>query len=220
MMGIYEIVYKGVCVYVGSSINIKRRFAQHKNTLRRGLHRNFILQRMWDKNKNENIFVFNPLMEVKAVEELSAWEKVILKLINPPANLTDHTGVYLHTAEAKQKMKGAKSPEHLANLRVAARKRRGVPNGRKGVKSSEETIQKLKIAHQGQVAWNKGLSGTYSTSYRGSKLSEEHKKKLSLAKLGKPKPESARLALIGRKLSAEHKLRISNSLRKHYATSQ
>jgi predicted GIY-YIG superfamily endonuclease len=40
--------------YIGSSINIKQRFAQHKSTLRHNTHRNQHLQNAWNKYGEEN----------------------------------------------------------------------------------------------------------------------------------------------------------------------
>ena len=59
----------------------------------------------------------------------------------------------------------------------------------KGVPRSEETKKKIseknKVALKSNIPWNKGIKGGASWN-KGIKLSEEHKKKLSEAKKGKP----------------------------------
>ena len=55
--GIYGIVYKDKVVYVGQSKNMYKRSVQHKQALRNEKHHNFILQRIYDKNKVDFKFV-------------------------------------------------------------------------------------------------------------------------------------------------------------------
>tara|TARA_R110002126_G_scaffold47605_3_gene133347 strand:+ start:2964 stop:3617 length:654 start_codon:yes stop_codon:yes gene_type:complete len=55
MKGIYKIVSKNnQKIYVGSSINIKNRWRQHKFTLRKNTHANKHLQSAWNKHGEEN----------------------------------------------------------------------------------------------------------------------------------------------------------------------
>lgn len=114
-----------------------------------------------------------------------------------------------HTAETRAKI----SASHM-----------GRPSPRKGVKLSEETKQKLRIANLGKtlsenvrkkisdsqvgrIAWNKGL-----------KHSEETKAKMSAAHKGAKRPpsvgEKTRARLLGNKLSDETRKKISESHKK------
>ena len=63
IIGIYKIQNKqdGKCYY-GSSLNIKKRFAQHLKTLRNNTHHNTHLQRAWNKY-GEDAFVFEVVEE-------------------------------------------------------------------------------------------------------------------------------------------------------------
>jgi hypothetical protein len=60
--------------------------------------------------------------------------------------------------------------------------------GRIGIKPTAEIIEKLKISHLGQVAWNKGLKGVI-------KHSAETKEKMRIARIGKTK--NAKFKYIG-----------------------
>ena len=44
-------------IYVGSSVNIKKRFQEHKLNLRKNEHANFHLQKSWNLHGEEN-FIF------------------------------------------------------------------------------------------------------------------------------------------------------------------
>lgn len=74
-------------------------------------------------------------------------------------------------------------------------------DGSFGYKHSAESIEKLKLANKGQIAWNKGKT-----------ISEETKQKIRLAKLGKPRSEDARKkisnSLMGHKFSDETKQKL------------
>lgn len=62
-IGIYTITNKiNNKIYVGYSINIERRFRQHKNRLLKNIHQNEYLQLSWNKY-GENNFIFEILEE-------------------------------------------------------------------------------------------------------------------------------------------------------------
>jgi hypothetical protein len=54
-----------------------------------------------------------------------------------------------------------------AKLKISASKK-GKPSNRKGAKLSEESIQKMKLAHLGQTPWNKGVSGAQEAWNKGA----------------------------------------------------
>lgn len=73
--GIYEIKNKVTGDrYIGSSLNIKRRFAQHRTKLRHNIHQNKILQHAWNKYGKE-AFEFNLLWNVEPVRECLLYEE-------------------------------------------------------------------------------------------------------------------------------------------------
>ena len=55
MIGVYKIInLKTKDLYIGSSIQIEKRFLRHKKDLRNNKHHSIILQRAWNKYKEEN----------------------------------------------------------------------------------------------------------------------------------------------------------------------
>ena len=76
-----------------------------------------------------------------------------------------------------ERLKGRVVPEKTRRKISLAQKGRTMPEERRlkfvGKKASPETIERLRVSHLGQTAWNKGVS-----------LTEEHRAKLSAAKIG------------------------------------
>ena len=67
MIGIYKIsCTEEDTVYIGSSNNIKRRWGEHKRTLKAGTHRNTKLQLAWNAYGSEN-FTFEIVEETKDI---------------------------------------------------------------------------------------------------------------------------------------------------------
>jgi len=103
--------------------------------------------------------------------------------------------------ETSRKMKGVqKSESHKAAIRAAAAKRRGHPNGRKGIPHSE--LHKQRIGDS-----NRGVSRT--TVWKGRKHSDETKEKLRQHNLNRdPGPyrhSAEKIVEIGNSISAGKK---------------
>lgn len=71
--------------YVGSSIDLKERWRRHKKDLRAGKHHSIILQRAWDKYKEEN-FKIEVLQEC-STEEMKDRENYYLCELKPVYNI-------------------------------------------------------------------------------------------------------------------------------------
>lgn len=81
IIGIYKIVNKtNNKLYVGSAVNMKHRFAVHKNLLNNNKHYNKHLQLSWNKYGSDN-FVFEMIIECKK-EELKEYEEFNIKKYN------------------------------------------------------------------------------------------------------------------------------------------
>jgi group I intron endonuclease len=70
--GVYQILCKPTGkIYIGSAVNFPARWSHHRNSLRRGVHRNIHLQNAWDKYGEES-FEFSVLEFVERIDLLRA----------------------------------------------------------------------------------------------------------------------------------------------------
>ena len=86
MQGIYKISDPSGGFYIGSSVNIERRFRQHKSELRRNCHTNFLLQSAYETHK-ENL-KFEALSCVIDKKYLLELEQFFIDSLQPTYNLT------------------------------------------------------------------------------------------------------------------------------------
>lgn len=163
--GIYSIVAPSGHKYIGSSINIDRRWGEHLRMLKRQGHVNPILQNAW--NKYEGQLEFNLLL-ICLPEDLLLYEQQYLDFYKPEYNICQVAGNTLgvklseesrlkrgevwrgrkHTEETRKKMsessKGRKrTPEHQAKI-AAAKK------GKPTKPCSEERKLKISLANKGR----------------------------------------------------------------------
>lgn len=206
--------------YIGSSVNIKKRWNAHLRHLHHQSHPNSYLQNSW-KKYGEAAFSFYILEETTDLRERELhW----LYQCKPTFNMNyavdrlDPDGLgFCYSEETRHKL----SISHL-----------GQEPGNKGKHPSDETRRKLSEAHLGNPAYWKGkhltdeakkkisekLTGRHSTEEQRQKQSEslkgriftpEHCQKISEGKTGKPRkgiPWNK-----GKHLSVEIKQKISVS---------
>jgi len=230
--GVYEIVHVDGKMYVGSSVNLQRRMAQHKNRLNAGTHRNPHLQSAW-KKYGESAFTFSTI-EYVAEENLLAREQYWMDAYNVVeegyniALVASHSQLGLVRSEAtKRKLSVARrkrkiSPETCAKISASNKGKVRTPEMRKryreaqrlnrlnggsctkGRRCSEETRANMQAAQQRRVA-QEAASGYKRVSWnKGKTLSPEHCAKLSAAHAGKT-------------LSKEHKENIGVAQDRRYA---
>jgi group I intron endonuclease len=203
--------------YIGSAINIYKRWGSHVDELRRKNHKNKHLQRAWDRYGEEN-FCFN-IMETCDPDLLITREQYYIDTINPTYNMARIAGSTLgkkHSDDAINKMR-------LAKL---------------GKKVSEETKKKMSQAGLGRIfsdehrlnlskssKGNKNFLGRTHTPETRKKLSdinkgkpksEEHKRKLSKARIGIAPWNKGKIGLQvspnkGKHMSDETKRKLSES---------
>jgi len=122
--------------YIGSSIEIQRRWTHHKSRLRADKHKNPHLQSAWNKY-GEEAFSFTVLVETDVQPSaLCVIEDMYLYNLEPEYNIAKVAGVRTmlgrkHTGETKAKMSRSatgkkKTPEHCASM---SRCRVGKPPG-------------------------------------------------------------------------------------------
>lgn len=153
--GIYEIVNTvNGKRYVGSSINLQSRWAEHKRCIRKRIHCNISIQRAFDKY-GEAAFQFKKLI-VCSKENLIFYEQQAIDALQPEYNIAKFAGNTLGVIpgpETRAKM----SAKLLGNTRT------------RGVKFSREICERMAAPKRGR---------------KRPPFTEEHKRNISLAKKG------------------------------------
>lgn len=190
--GIYEIVnLANGKRYVGSAVSISRRWREHRRDLEAGCHHSIALQRAWLRY-GEHKFEFR-VIEVCAAEMLISREQAAFDGLRPEYNICKIAGSSFgirHTDKARKKM------SEVQRLRwedqpIEARQAQA------SHLSDPEMQKRAALARIG-------------VKYRPR--SEDHCRKISAAKAGKPNPK-----LVGREVSEEtrQKLRDANLGKRH-----
>jgi group I intron endonuclease len=154
--GIYVLTAPSGGQYVGSAVCIYRRFSQHKTELRRGTHKNKILQNAWAKHGEEG-FTFVVLLVCRATD-LLLYEQAAIDALQPRYNICQIAGNSLGTTRTEEYKLGRSvaltgrtlSPEHREKIAAALRGRvvpsdiRPTLGRRKGWKQTEEAKAKMR----------------------------------------------------------------------------
>lgn len=155
--------------YIGSSINVEKRFKQHKSSLRGNRHHNKHLQNAW--NKYKDILIFEPL-EYCEPEYLLELEQYYIDFYNS----ADRRFGYNIDAIADHAKPGFKlSEETKEKMRKKA----------KGRKMTPEQIEKMRMAQTGKPkpAQSETMKRKYAngeaTFPRYSEVSKEKQKEWS-----------------------------------------
>ena len=179
VIGVYEIVNLvdgRATAYVGSSIDVRRRWWQHRNKLNKGIHNNNHLQRAWDKY-GEAAFEVCVVEEVDNTSQLLEREQFWLgrylesrgSCYNEVENAGGGSLGLTHSVESRRKISEAnKGRKHTAeHRRHHAEAIRGRP-------LSTEHRRKLSVSTKGRPS-----------HLKGTELAAEHKHKIgeSCAKL-------------------------------------
>ena len=185
IQGVYRILntINGKC-YIGSSVNIKKRWYEHKRTLRKYESENVKLQNAWSKY-GEPAFKFIIVEVVDGTkEDLYKKEQFYIDKFNSVRcgyNVSPAAGSnagYKHSDEAKEKM---------SKIRT----------GRKGKACSDETKAKISKANKGRKCTDE-TRDKLSKANIGRKCSDETRAKLvaaSAARKGVPRSEEVKLKI-------------------------
>ncbi len=165
-------IYRILCTitgkqYIGSSINLRSRWNDHRSQLRRDAHPNQLLQYAWNKYGSD-AFIFE-VIELVLIPFLLEREQYWLDKIKPFA---PRKGFNIARSAQAFHLGLTHTPEAIAKMSAA---RLGKPSTNLGKKASPATLEKQRLSHLEQVPYN-----------YGKKLSLEHCEKLRIAKLGKP----------------------------------
>lgn len=195
--------------YIGSTVNMKSRWHNHRSQLRRGVHENTYLQRAWNKH-GEEAFQFIVLCEC-SVEDLLTME-----------------GAYIQDLAALDRAHGYNLDAILHSRKVISEEtRRKLSFANKGKKRSDDTRAKISRAKQGvraseQAKANMSTAQTGRThteatkaKMRGNKHSPETKAKIAAAHEGTTTSEATKAKLrdanLGKTLSQHTRDKISQA---------
>ena len=190
MIGIYKIINPKGKVYIGQTIDYKRRHRHYKNLKCKEqpkLYNSFIKYGV-----QNHIFSF---IKHCSKDELTKWERHFQDVYNSVksglncilVSTDDFSGG--HSEESKKKisdsLKGREfSEEHKARISIGNSKRKitdehrkNLGNGNRGKKFSEEWVEKLRKSQTGKTK-SEETKNKIRQSLTGRTFSEEHKAKL------------------------------------------
>jgi len=207
--GVYAIVCQNGHLYIGSAVDIAKRWGHHRPVLRQGKHHSSHLQRAWDKY-GESAFRFTVLQECEP-EELVAIEQSWMDTLQPEYNIARIAGSCLGIRCTEEK----RAKLSAANM--------GHPGWSKGKKVTEETRTKISAAKKGKP---NGLLGkkrpNHSATMMGHEVSQETRDKIAASNTGKKHSAEIRQKMSAAKrgiaLSPEHRAKIGAALKETYRT--
>lgn len=203
--GVYKITNK--CngkIYIGSTINFKQRFNDHKKLLRQDKHPNPHLQNAWNKY-GEDSFGFEILLKIKPekdlllteeqtlIDELNVFDKNIGYNISKTAGST--LG-YKYSEESKQKMSEAKIKSNSVYHNKILK---------------ETLFNKDKEQYFFDESIKLDSDKDKTNPFYGKIHTEKSKQKMSEAKKGDKNPHFGKGPMLGKKLKVEHKAKIGSA---------
>ena len=212
--GIYKIINKiNNKYYVGRTVDLRKRWREHKLALKKNKHSNDILQHSWNKHGESNFeFIIIEVFDTIELSKLVEIEQKYLDIAKNEQHIAfnlcfqaDFGSDMLLSEYSKKKIsdahKGKKfTEEHKKNISLAH-------IGKVCRPVSQETKNKMSKAHKGKQCGE--LNGMY-----GKTFSDEQKKKWSDERKGENNPN------YGKTQPEEMKRRISETLKSKYASGE
>lgn len=191
-----KVIYKIVNIvngkiYIGSTINYKRRISAHLSRLNKNEHHSIKLQNSYNKYGIDN-FEFIILEEVEDVRILIETEQKWIDTLTPELNMTTIAGLNCHIGLKRSNETKKKISESLKGKKLSEEHKESVRKTLTGRKLSDEHKENIK----------KGLNNSEKF-----KQSKENKEKYD--KIKKTRIENG-----GYIITEDHKLKISESLKK------
>ena len=193
--GVYKLIGNDIRIYIGSSVNLKRRKQKHFDNLKRRIHHNTILQAYYNEFGKDSL-TFEVLEYVEDVSQLKDREQFWIDSFD----FKDLFNIFPN----------AKSP---LGIKYSEERKLEISRRSLGRSCSDETKLKIGIANKDRI-FSTEHRDKLSKAHKGKSLSEEHKIKISNKKKGESKTnetkEKMSKARIGIVFSEEHKRNISD----------
>ena len=159
--------------YIGSSVDIRKRWYKHLSHLRRGIHANAHLQAAFTQS-GEDAFLFQ-LVEACEPGALLALEQQHIDALRPEYNIcavAGNTLGYRHTEQGRAKMSVAnKGNQRFLGRKHSEETKQKLSKAKTGIKLSPEHVARISEANRG------------NQHTAGHKLSDQHKAKVQAASL-------------------------------------
>lgn len=152
-------------IYIGSSVNINRRWNVHKRSLLNNIHHSHVLQRAYNKYGIDN-FSYEIIEYIDDVNKLIEREQIWLDFFKPEYNICITAGSNLGR-KFKVSKKKVLTQEHKDNIaksllgRIPANK--GKSSHNKGVPATEESKIRQSLKMKGRPACNRQAIIQYDT---------------------------------------------------------
>lgn len=207
--GIYRISIGPNKFYYGSAVNLRKRKLDHLSELTKGIHKNNIMQKAWNKYGE---LTFEVLEICEICNLLEREQSYLDKWFNDDHNMNlcptaGNTLGYKHTPEALKKLVGRvvseETKEKLRAYRHTPETRKLMSEKAKTRKVSNETLQRLKTMNIG-CKRNEETKRKISESNKGKTVSEETRQKISDKAKGRKMSESTRAKMSAARKGKKH----------------
>lgn len=171
-------------IYVGSAVDMRRRWYEHASRLRSGKHHSIALQRAWYKYGGD-AFVFSPLL-ICSKSDILFYEQRALDALRPEYNMSPTAGNSAgvkHSAETRARMSAANSGKKLSEVHKAR-----IAESNRGGTRTEETKKRMAEARTG-TTHSPETRAKLSRINAEKTMPAEVRAKISAKLKGTPKPE-------------------------------
>jgi group I intron endonuclease len=201
IIGIYSIVSPSGKVYVGQSVNIKKRWADYRGLW--NCSEQFKLYNSLKKYGHENhVFTILEVCDRESIDEREVFCMQKFDCLNKSVglNIRGGGGNKIHSEETRLKISAAN----------------------KGKKMSDESRLKMSISRKGRIPWNKGLLGSQEAWNKGKNHTPEHIENNRIANIRRKDSDDVRMkksaAAKGKPKSKEHAAKVGLAHRGKYVS--